>query len=184
MKAWKVGGRDLSLHAGSITEVQADAVITAANAALAGGGGVDGAVHRAAGPALLAACRALPADARGIRCPPGQARVTPGYRLAPWVIHAVGPIWEPGRTVRCAQELAMAWDTALFLAEIKECVQVVAPAISTGAYGYPLDEAASIAVTRTLAFLRRGPAVQAVTFALPVEEVYQAFERAIVSDLG
>jgi len=181
---WNVGNHRVHLHAGSITEVEADAIVTAANAQLAGGGGVDGAVHRAAGPELLRACQAIAADARGHRCPTGQARITPGFRLAPWVIHAVGPIYDAARPDRSAAALAAAYDTSLFLADLKMCASVAFPAISAGVYGYPLPEAATIAVDRVVRFLERDTCVADVTFALFGEASFSTFEQALTKRLG
>ncbi len=177
-------GRKLSLYAGSITDLKVDAVVTAANSRLAGGGGVDGAVHRAAGPRLLEACRAVRADAAGQRCPTGQARITPGFDLAPWVIHAVGPIYDPARAELCRQQLASAYDMALFLAGNRECGSVALPSISTGVYGYPLAEAAQVAVDRVARFLERETSVAQVIFALRGQPAHDAFSRAARSRLG
>lgn len=123
---------------GDITEVAADAIVNAANPALAGGGGVDGAIHRAAGPALTLACRELGG------CPVGDARLTPGFRLpARFVIHAVGPVW-CGGTAGEARLLASAYRQALLVAEARRLATVAFPAISTGVYGYPLREALAV----------------------------------------
>ena len=124
-----------------ITTLDVDAVVTAANEALAGGGGVDGAVHRAAGPDLLAACRRLGG------CPTGEARITPGFRLrARHVIHAVGPVWRGGGHGEPAL-LAGAYRASLALLRGAGGATIAFPAISTGIYGYPLAEAARIAVS-------------------------------------
>ncbi len=132
---------------GDITRLDVDAVVTAANAALSGGGGVDGAVHSAAGPQLLAECRTLG------RCPPGQARMTGGYRLrARHVIHAVGPVWDGG-THGEAELLASAYRESLVLARDACLASIAFPAISTGVYGYPLEDAQAIAVNTVIAFL-------------------------------
>lgn len=134
----------ISLHQGDITQARVDALVNAANPALLGGGGVDGAIHRAAGPALLAACQALPVHS-GIRCPSGEARITPGGLLAArYVIHAVGPVY--GHDPAPAATLARAYRSALILALAHGCHSVALPALSCGAYGYPPPEAAAIAL--------------------------------------
>ncbi len=123
-----------------ITTLEVDAIVTAANAALAGGGGVDGAVHRAAGPELLVACRRIGG------CPTGEARITPGFRLkARHVIHAVGPVWRGGGAGE-ATLLASAYRYSLTLLREVEGRSIAFPAISTGVYGYPPEEATRIAV--------------------------------------
>jgi len=129
-----------------ITTLPVDAIVNAANPGLLGGGGVDGAIHRAAGPALLAACRALPEVAPGIRCPTGQAVITPGFELpARHVIHTVGPVWHGGRYGE-AELLEQCYRHSLELAHAHALRTVVFPAISCGVYGYPAEAAAAIAV--------------------------------------
>ena len=124
-----------------IATLEVDAIVTAANERLAGGGGVDGAVHRAAGPELLAACRRIDGG-----CPTGEARITPGFRLkARHVIHAVGPVWRGGGEGEAAL-LAGAYRASLGLLREAGGASVAFPAISTGIYGYPVDEATRIAV--------------------------------------
>jgi len=151
---------ELRLWQGDLTALDVDAVVTAANDRLAGGGGVDGAVHRAAGPRLLEACRALGG------CPTGQARLTPGFDLkARHVIHAVGPIWRGGASGE-AGLLASAYRESLNLALDAGCRTVAFPAISTGVYGYPGADAARIAVATVRAFqaTHGGPDVVLVAF--------------------
>jgi O-acetyl-ADP-ribose deacetylase len=148
---------------GDITRLAVDAIVNAANEALAGGGGVDGAIHRAAGPELLAACQALPSTAPGVRCPTGEARITPGFRLAArWVIHTVGPVWHGGGA-REAELLASCYERSIALATLHDAGSLAFPAISTGVFGYPLDQACLVAV-RTLATVLPGaPSIRRVS---------------------
>ncbi len=135
----------VELVAGDITTASVDAIVNAANPMMLGGGGVDGAIHRAAGPALLDACRQVPSN-NGIRCPVGEARITPAGNLqARHVIHTVGPRYRVDPNP--AALLESAYRNSLGLALSHDCGSVAFPAISCGAYGYPADEAAMIAVT-------------------------------------
>jgi O-acetyl-ADP-ribose deacetylase (regulator of RNase III) len=134
-----------------ITTLDVDAIVNAANETLLGGGGVDGAIHRAAGPGLLAACRALPEVRAGVRCPTGEARITGGHALpARHVIHTVGPVWQGG-TVGEAPQLASCYRNCLQLAQAHGLRSIAFPAISCGVYGYPPERAVAIAadVVRT-----------------------------------
>lgn len=129
-----------------ITQLRVDAIVNAANPTLLGGGGVDGAIHRAAGPALLQACRALPQSSPGMRCPTGEARITPGFDLpARFVIHTVGPVWRGGDHDE-AKLLARCYDHSLRLLLEYKLHTIAFPAISCGVYGYPATKAAAIAV--------------------------------------
>lgn len=129
-----------------ITTLTVDVIVNAANETLLGGGGVDGAIHRAAGPELLGYCRALPEVSAGVRCPTGEARLTPGFDLvAEWVVHTVGPVWQGGTHSEPAL-LASCYRQSLALAASVEAKSIAIPAISTGVYGYPPEQAARIAV--------------------------------------
>jgi O-acetyl-ADP-ribose deacetylase (regulator of RNase III) len=168
----------LELVRGDITQQDTEAIVNAANSSLLGGGGVDGAIHRAAGPGLLAECRTLGG------CPPGEARLTRGYRLqAKYVIHGVGPIYSgsPGD----AKLLASVHRHALQLALEHNISSVAFPAISTGAYGYPMEEAAPIALRTVIDFLRQHPEIRLVRFVLfghRAYETYQASLKTIIPD--
>lgn len=131
---------NLSWIKADITKLSVDAVVTAANSSLAGGGGVDGAIHRAAGPELYAACQKLGG------CPTGEAKITPGFKLRTrWIIHAVGPVWRGGQEDE-ANLLAGAYTASLALAAANRCRSIAFPAISCGIYGYPIPAAMSTAI--------------------------------------
>lgn len=165
----------LSARVVDITTLAVDAIVNAANEALAPGGGVCGAIHRAAGPELRRACAALGG------CPTGDARITPGFRLpAAWVIHAVGPIWRGGQAGE-PELLAGAYRAALRRAKEHDLRRVAFPAISTGIYGYPLDAATEVAVEAVQAELPAGSSVAAVIFACFSPEVLAAYRRAGVA---
>jgi O-acetyl-ADP-ribose deacetylase (regulator of RNase III) len=135
----------ITLLTADLTHLAVDAIVNAANRRLLGGGGVDGAIHRTAGPRLLAACRALPEVAPGVRCPTGEARITPGFDLpAAHVIHTVGPVWRGGDHGE-PELLAACYRHALQLAREHRLRSIAFPAISCGAYGYPPELAAEVA---------------------------------------
>ncbi len=147
---------------GDITRLELDAIVNAANQTLLGGGGVDGAIHRAAGPELLAECRALAEVRPGVRCPTGEARLTPGFRLpARFVIHTVGPVWNGGSYSE-AKLLASCYRSSLELASAHGIGSIAFPAISCGVYGYPSDQAARIAVREVTRFLDIHPELERV----------------------
>jgi O-acetyl-ADP-ribose deacetylase (regulator of RNase III) len=162
----------IELTLGDITKVTVDAIVNAANKTLLGGGGVDGAIHRAAGPELLAECRTLGG------CETGSARITQGYALpAKFVIHAVGPVYRDGNSDE-PELLTGCYHTALRLAVENGCRSIAFPAVSCGVYGYPLDEAADIAMEEVADFLCAHPEIERVLFVLFSDDVYAAFERA------
>jgi O-acetyl-ADP-ribose deacetylase (regulator of RNase III) len=142
---------------GDITRIEADAIVNAANERMLGGGGVDGAIHRAAGPRLLAACRAVPEVRSGVRCPTGEARMTPAFDLpARFVIHTVGPVWGGGGQGE-SELLASCYREALRLAHEHGARSIAFPAISTGVYGYPLEAASEVAARTCVSFLKQDP---------------------------
>ena len=159
---------------GDITEQAVDAIVNAANASLLGGGGVDGAIHRAAGPELLAACRAIGG------CPTGEARVTGGYRLAAsHVIHTVGPIWSGGEQGE-DEQLANCYRNSLSEAAALRVASVAFPAISTGVYRFPLERATRIAMRETLAFLATAEQPEEVRFVCFDERAAELYRDVLL----
>ncbi len=169
----KVGPAVLELCEGDITRQEVDGIVNAANDRLAGGGGVDGAIHRAGGEAIMEECRRLPG------CPTGQAVVTGAGRLpAKKVIHAVGPVYRDGRQGEPSL-LASAYASAFNRAVEHRLASVATPSLSTGAYGYPIDEAARIALSTALEFLKGHPQLRLIRFVLFGERSYGVYERAL-----
>jgi O-acetyl-ADP-ribose deacetylase (regulator of RNase III) len=167
------GNTRVELVRGNIVEQDVDAIVNAANSSLLGGGGVDGAIHRAAGPELLRVCRTLGG------CPPGEARITPGFRLkARYVIHTVGPVYHGGAHGE-ADVLAAAHRNSLRLATEYQLSTVAFPAISTGIYGYPVEQAAAVALTAVRDFLQEDRQIQLVRFVLWNDDALAAFDNAL-----
>lgn len=166
----------IEVRTGDLTRFQGDAIVNAANETLLGGGGVDGAIHRAAGPELLRACRALPELRPNVRCPTGEARITAGLALpARFVIHTVGPVWQGG-THREDELLAACYASCVKLAAQHGLRSLAFPAISCGVYGFPKERAAGIAVSTLRRELGHGSLVETVTL--------MAFDDAMGELLG
>lgn len=163
----------LELVEGDITEQETDAIVNAANTSLLGGGGVDGAIHRAGGPKILEECKKLGG------CPTGEARITTGGNLkARYVIHTVGPVYHDGK--RHEEELlANAYKNSLILASQHKLKSVAFPSISTGAYGYPMNEAATIALKTVINYVKTHTDIRLVRFVLFGSKAYQAYEKAL-----
>jgi O-acetyl-ADP-ribose deacetylase (regulator of RNase III) len=166
----KNSGRTIEILRGDITKLEVDAIVNAANTTLRGGGGVDGAIHRAAGPELLAECRTLGG------CEPGEAKITRGYRLpARFVIHAAGPVWHGGKRGE-AETLANCYRNSLQAAVENGIKTLAFPAISCGVYGYPIEEAARIAVKTTREFLANDSLIEKVIFVVWSEDICAAYQ--------
>ena len=165
----------IQVSIGDITEFAGDAIVNAANSTLRGGGGVDGAIHNAAGPRLLQACRELGG------CPEGESRITPGFELdARHVIHTVGPFWDGGESGE-SDVLASCYQSSLELATEHGLRHVAFPAISCGVYGYPIDEAAEVALQKVVAYLEAHAMPEEVTFICFEESIFNAYARALSS---
>ena len=163
----------LALIRGDITKLSVDAIVNAANTTLLGGGGVDGAIHRAAGPELLAECKALGS------CRPGEAKITRGYLLpARFVIHTVGPVWSGGNRGE-PEMLASCYRNSLRVASENGISTIAFPAISCGAYRYPIADAARIAVETTREFLREDDSISQVSFVVSTDEIQAAYQRLL-----
>jgi O-acetyl-ADP-ribose deacetylase (regulator of RNase III) len=158
---------------GDIAKLDVDAIVNAANTTLLGGGGVDGAIHRAAGPELLAECRTLGG------CRPGEAKITRGYHLpARFVIHTVGPVWRGGKQHE-SETLANCYRNSLQLAVENGIKTIAFPAISCGAYGYPVPDAAQIALKAARDFLATEDSIDKVIFVLWGEDIYDAYRQLL-----
>ncbi len=173
----KINESDLILMKGDITREETEAIVNAANSSLLGGGGVDGAIHRAGGPQILEECRKIGS------CPPGEARITTGGRLkAKFVIHTVGPVYRDGKHGE-PQILANAYVNSLQICLDRGIRSVAFPSISTGAYGYPAEGAAKIALSAVVEFLREHAGIGTVRFVLFDQATFDVYQK-VISDLS
>ena len=164
---------NIDIVRGDITTLHVDAIVNAANTTLLGGGGVDGAIHRAAGPELLAECRTLGG------CQPGEAKITSGYELpARYIIHTVGPFWTGGKRGE-PQTLANCYRNSVLVAVENQIKTIAFPAISCGAYGYPIREATRIAVETTREFLATDDKIDKVIFVVASDEILRVYQRLL-----
>ncbi len=163
----------IKLHKGDITKLKVDAIVNAANSSLSGGGGVDGAIHRAAGPGLLAECQTLNG------CPTSEAKITKGYMLpANYVIHTVGPVWFGGKNGE-PELLRLCYLNSLSLASQNGIKSIAFPNISTGIYGYPKKEAAEIAITTVKNYIRSHSEIEEIIFAIFDEENFLIYKELL-----
>lgn len=163
----------ITVWQGDITTLDVDAIVNAANSSLLGGGGVDGAIHRAAGPELVARCRIIGG------CPTGEARITPGYRLpARFVIHTVGPVWRGGDQGE-PELLARCYRNSLALAEAQGLARIAFPAISCGIYGYPLEAAAAVAVHELCQARPAGSSLEEVLLVAFADDMARVYRNAL-----
>jgi O-acetyl-ADP-ribose deacetylase (regulator of RNase III) len=177
MKRWQCGSGSISVHQGDIVEQKANALVTAANSGLQGGGGVDGAIHRACGSELLKACHSLGG------CSTGSAVITRAFHLEKegvrYIIHAVGPIWRGG-SMNEEKLLKKAYQASLKLAEEASCTSIAFPSISTGVYGFPIEKAAPIALKTASQFLKeKSSSLKKILFVLFNAEAYSYFEEEL-----
>ncbi|MGO4330032.1 O-acetyl-ADP-ribose deacetylase [Cupriavidus sp. 2TAF22] len=170
-------GEHLQVLHGDITRMEVDAIVNAANSGLLGGGGVDGAIHGAGGPAIMAACRGIRETKGG--CPTGQAVITTGGLLpAPYVIHAVGPVWEGGDNNEDAL-LASAYQSSVALAAQHKLRTIAFPNISTGIYGFPRERAVDIAIDAVRKALASAPSIEQVSFVCFDDENYRLYRQRL-----
>lgn len=163
----------LKTHKGDITKLKVDAIVNAANTSLLGGGGVDGAIHRAAGPQLLQECRTLDG------CPTGEAKITKGYNLpTKYVIHTVGPVWNGGMNNE-DNLLANCYRNSLRLADENNIKTIAFPAISTGVYRFPLERATKIAITEAKYFLQKSDQIEKIIFVAFDEKTYDCYNKIL-----
>ncbi len=166
-------GTEIGLARGDITKLDVDAIVSAANTTLLGGGGVDGAIHRAAGPELVVECRTIGG------CRPGEAKITCGYNLpARFIIHTVGPVWRGGGRGE-AEVLASCYRNSLQLAVGNGIKTIAFPAISCGVYRYPISEASQIAVETTREFLANSDKIDKLIFVVATDEIFAAYRRLL-----
>lgn len=173
MREIRIGSAWLRLRQGDITTCNVDAIVNAANSQLRGGGGVDGAIHKAGGPTIMAECRRIG------QCPTGSACVTGAGKLsAHYVIHAVGPIWAGGGRNE-AEQLASAYESSLRAADERQVRSIAFPSISTGAYGYPIEPAAKIALETIIRHLKAGSGLREVHMILFRPTDLESYEQAL-----
>lgn len=176
---FKVGNATLELIKGDITDVEADAIVNAANSTLLGGGGVDGAIHRKGGPKILEECKRIRETEWPDGLPTGKAVITSGGNLkAKFVIHTVGPVWLGGFHVE-AELLKQAYRNTLKLAVSKGLKTIAFPSISTGAYGYPIEEASRVAIGAVKAFLEKEDRIEKVIFVLFSERDFEVYLKTV-----
>ena len=171
----------IEVHQGDITRLDVDAIVNAANERMLGGGGVDGAIHRAAGPRLLEACRRIPQVRPDVRCPTGEARITPGFDLpADHVIHTVGPVWGGGEHDE-DELLASCYRESLAIANREAFTSIAFPAISCGVYGFPPDRAATIAVREIREHLEKGSSLRRVVLVAFDDDMTSTLRDAVTN---
>ena len=169
----------ISCKLGDITTIQTDAIVNAAKPSLLGGSGVDGAIHRAAGPSLVEECQKIREIEPQVRCPTGQSRITTGHNLpCKWIIHTVGPVWDAENGYECDQLLNRAYHSSFAAARMLGIRTIALPAISCGIYRYPVDRAATIALSVARLW---EPFFDEITFLFIQEDVKTSFEQALAS---